>query len=216
MPTPRDIKQLRSLLGGLSYYRKFLPNMAKRVRPIMVLLKKGATFSFTPTMEAAVRALPAELAASPILVFPDWNAVIDKSRPFRLHCDASTDGRGATLEQEQPDGYIRSIVYVSRTSLTNDRNWTLMELEAGCVVWSIRRLRRYLLSLLFLIFRDHECFQQISKIGETSPASNDGWSPFQPKNTASHTGEGGITPTPTSSPDSQSPLLRETSRTLSP
>ena len=27
MPMPTDIKQLRSLLGGLSYYRKFLPNM---------------------------------------------------------------------------------------------------------------------------------------------------------------------------------------------
>ena len=48
MPMPRDIKQLRSLLGGLNYYRKFLPNMAKRVKSIMSLLKKGAVFDFTP------------------------------------------------------------------------------------------------------------------------------------------------------------------------
>ena len=79
MPMPRDIKQLRSLLGGLSYYRKYLLNMAKRVRPVAALLKKGATFGFTPSMEEAVRALLAELAAPPILVFPDWDAVIDKS-----------------------------------------------------------------------------------------------------------------------------------------
>ena len=46
MPIPKDIKQLRSLLGGLSYYRKFLLNMAKPVLPITALLKKGATFSF--------------------------------------------------------------------------------------------------------------------------------------------------------------------------
>ena len=44
-----------------------------------------------------------------------------------------------------------------------------MELEAGCVVWSIRRLRRYLFSVFFLIFTDHECLQQISKIGESKP-----------------------------------------------
>ena len=44
-----------------------------------------------------------------------------------------------------------------------------MELEPGCVVWSIRRLRRYLFGLLFLIFTDHECLQQISKIGESKP-----------------------------------------------
>ena len=37
MPMPTDIKQLRSLLGGLSYYRKFLPNMAHHIRPITAL-----------------------------------------------------------------------------------------------------------------------------------------------------------------------------------
>ena len=120
-------------------------------------------------MEEAVRALVAELAAPPILDFPDWDAVIDKSRPFRLHCDASTDGLGETLEQEQPDGSIRPIVYISRATFANERNWTPMELEAGCVVWSIRRLRCYLFSVFFLIFTDHECLQQISKIGESKP-----------------------------------------------
>ena len=54
------------------------------------------------------------------LVFPDWNAVIDESRPFRLHCDASTDGLGATPEQKQLDG---SILHISRATLSNKRNW---------------------------------------------------------------------------------------------
>ena len=169
MPLPRDIQQLRSLFGGLSYYRKCLPNMTKRVRSITSLLKKRATFNFTPPIEAAVRALLTELAAPPILVFPDWDAVVDKSRPFRLHCDASTDGLGTTLEQEQPDRSIRPIVYISRATLTNERNWTPVELEAGCVVWGIHRLRRYLFSIFFLIFTDHECLQQISKISESKP-----------------------------------------------
>ena len=47
MPMPSDIKQLRSLLGGLSYYRKFLPNMIRLIRPITALLRKGAAFDFT-------------------------------------------------------------------------------------------------------------------------------------------------------------------------
>ena len=120
-------------------------------------------------MEDIVRALFAELAAPPILVFPDWDAVIDTSRPFRLHCDASTAGLGATLEQEQPDGSIRPIVYISRATLDNEQNCTPMELEAGCVVWSIRRSRRYLFGVFFLVFTDHQCLQQICKIGETKP-----------------------------------------------
>ena len=48
MPMPRDIKQLRSLLGGVSYYRKFLPNMAKRVRLITALLKKESRSALLP------------------------------------------------------------------------------------------------------------------------------------------------------------------------
>ena len=79
MPMPTDIKQLLSLLGGLSYYRKFLPNMARHIRPITALLKKGAVFDFTSAIEDTVRALLAELAAPPIPVFPDWDAVIDTS-----------------------------------------------------------------------------------------------------------------------------------------
>ena len=169
MPMPTDIKQLRNLLGGLSYYRKFLPNRACRIRPITALLKKGAAFNFTSTMEDTVRALFAELTTPPILVFPDWDAIIDTSRPFRLHRDASTSGLGATLEQEQPDGSIRSIVYISRATLGNEQNWAPMELEAGCVVWGIRRLRRYLFGVYFLVFTDHQCLQQICKIGETKP-----------------------------------------------
>ena len=169
MPMPTNIKQLRSLRGGLSYYRKFLPSMARHIRPITALLKKGVAFDFTSTMENNVCALLAELAAPPILVFPDWDAVIDTSRPFRLHCDASTAGLGATLEQEQPDGSIRPIVYISRATLDNEQNWTPMELEAGCVVWSIRRLRRYLFGVYFLVFTDHQYLQKICKIEETKP-----------------------------------------------
>ena len=163
---PRDIKQLRSLLGGLSYYRKLLPNMARCIRPITALLKKGVASDSTSTMEDNVRAL-AELAAPPILVFPEWDAVINTSRPFRLHCDASTAGLGATLEQEQPDGSIRPIVYISRVTLDNEQNWAPMELEAGCVVWRVRCLRRCLFGVYFLVFTDHQCLQQICKIGET-------------------------------------------------
>ena len=122
--------------------------MARSIRPITAILKEGVADT--------VRALFAELAAPPILVFLDWDTVIDTSRPFRLHCDASTAGLGATLEQEQPDGSIRPIVYISRTTLDNEQNWTPMELEAGCVVWSIIRLRRYLFGVYSLVFTDHQ------------------------------------------------------------
>ena len=81
---PRDLKQLRSLLGGLSHYRTFLPNISKRVRPITAL-KKGVKFLCTLSMEVIVRAMLAELAPSPVLVSSDWHVVEDGSRPFCVY-----------------------------------------------------------------------------------------------------------------------------------
>ena len=40
MHMPEDLKQVRSLLGSLSYYRKFLRDVAKRIRPITSLLQQ--------------------------------------------------------------------------------------------------------------------------------------------------------------------------------
>ncbi|CAB1100714.1 unnamed protein product [Ectocarpus sp. CCAP 1310/34] len=168
MPMPRDVEQLRSLLGGLSYYRKFLPNMAKRIRPLTTLLKKQEKFIFTPSMEQAVRVLLAELANPPVLDYPDWDAVSDGSRPLHLYCDASRDGFGATLEQEQPDSSIRPIVFISRATLDSERHWTPLDLEAGSIVWCIKRLRGYLWGTKCRIITDHKSLEHFAKVGENN------------------------------------------------
>ena len=51
MPMPTDVKQIRTLMGGINYYRNFLPKLSKRLRPINPLLRKGVKFQFTPAME---------------------------------------------------------------------------------------------------------------------------------------------------------------------
>ena len=151
MPSPTNIKQLRSLLGGLSYYRKFLPNLAVKLRPLNALLKQGVPFVYTDKMTALVKALLATLSKSPTLVFPDWDAVADGSRPLRLCSDACIDGFGACLEQEQPDKSVKPIVYISRATIPSERNWTALDLEAGGIIWALKRLRGYLWSTHFEI-----------------------------------------------------------------
>ncbi|CAB1113095.1 unnamed protein product [Ectocarpus sp. CCAP 1310/34] len=166
MPPPTNVKQLRSLLGGLSYYQIFLKNLATKVRPLNSLLKQGVPFKFTPGMVKVVKSLLSEFARPPILVFADWAAVEDDSRPLRLCSDACIDGFGASLEQEQLDGSVRPIVYVSRAALLAERNWTVLDLGAGGIVWAIKRLRGYLWSTKFIISSDHKALESIGKVGE--------------------------------------------------
>ncbi|CAB1098029.1 unnamed protein product [Ectocarpus sp. CCAP 1310/34] len=163
MPLPNDVKQLRSLLGGLSYYRKFIKDLAVRVKPLTDLLRMDAKVCDTPAMADTVKELLAKLSEPPVLAFPYGDAVADGSRPLRLCC---VDGFGAALEQEQVDGSVRPILFVSRATLESERNWIVLDLEAGGIVWAIKHLRGCFWSTHFLIYLDHKALDSIVKVGE--------------------------------------------------
>ena len=152
-------------MGGINYYRKFLPSLSMRFRPINALLRKGVKFAFTPAMEKSVREILAELTTPPVHVFPDWDAVADGTRPFHAYCDACIDGFGVALEQEQTDGSIKPIAYISRATLDSERRWTPLDLEAGSIVWALKRLRGYLWGTKFRIFSDHTALESIGEVG---------------------------------------------------
>ena len=165
MPMPTDVKQVRALMGGVNYYRNFLPDLSKRLRPIYALLRKGVKFAFTPAMEKLVGEILAELTTPAVLVIPAWDAVADGTSPFHVYCDACIDGFGAALEQEQTDGSIKPIAYTSRATLDSERHCTPLDLEAGSVVWALKRLRGYLWGTKFRIFSDHKALESIGKVG---------------------------------------------------
>ena len=117
LPMPNNVSELRSLLGELSYCRKFLPSLSRRLEPITRLLKKDVPFSFDAEMDAVVREILKVLTKPPVLVYLDFEAARDGSRRFRLYCDTSAAGFGATLERPQKDNTVRSIVYLAYTVL---------------------------------------------------------------------------------------------------
>ena len=56
-------------------------------------------------------------------------AYYDVSMPVAIHCDASTDGLGATLLQEG-----RPVVSVSRTLSKSEKNYVAIELECLAII----------------------------------------------------------------------------------
>ena len=117
-------------------------------------------------METTIGDILRELAKPPILVYPDWDTVADNSCPFHRYCDASLGGFGVTLEQEQPDGSVRSILYISRLALDSECSWTPLDLEAESIVGAIERLRDHLWSTKFRIYSNHKALGGIAKVGE--------------------------------------------------
>lgn len=114
-PTPRTPKQLKSFLGLLGYYRKFIPNFAKITKPLTVCLKKGNAIKLTEDYRKTVEMCKNLLCNDPILQYPDF------SKDFILTTDASNYALGAVLSQGQI-GSDKPICYASRTLSGTETN----------------------------------------------------------------------------------------------
>ena len=94
-PEPKNIQQLRSFLGLLNYYRKFLPNLASTIQPLNNLLQKNRAWKWTPeAMKAAKR----------LLLVSNLLTHYDPALTLKMAADASPDGLGAVISHVLPDG----------------------------------------------------------------------------------------------------------------
>ncbi|KAK1661094.1 hypothetical protein QYE76_049253 [Lolium multiflorum] len=83
MPYPRDVKGIRSVLGHVGFYRRFIKDFSKISKPLTNLLKKDVPFVFDDDCKEAFETLKKALTTAPVVEPPDWNL------PFEIMCDAS-------------------------------------------------------------------------------------------------------------------------------
>ena len=50
-PSPKSVTELKSFLGLLNYYCKFLPNLSSTLHPLYCLLQKSSSWSWGPREE---------------------------------------------------------------------------------------------------------------------------------------------------------------------
>lgn len=99
-PVPTTVKSVREFLGLAGHYRRFFSGFSKIAAPLYGLLRSNAKFQWTEDCQVAFECLQKLLTSPPVLAYPDF------TKPFVLHTNASGDGLGAVLEQEQEDGKI--------------------------------------------------------------------------------------------------------------
>ncbi|CAB1111520.1 unnamed protein product [Ectocarpus sp. CCAP 1310/34] len=166
MPMPTNVSQLRSILGSLSYYRKFLKGMSAKLHSVTALLKKDAKFAFTAKHAEVIQEMKDKLSSPEVLAFPDYEGAITGKRKFRLITDASISGLGAVIEQEQEDGTVRPLCYLSRSTYPNERRWSATELECGAIVWAIKKNRTLFYGIPFQIYSDHQPLRNLESLAE--------------------------------------------------
>ena len=149
-PRPRNVQELRSFLGLLHYYGKFLPSLATLLQPLNSLLKAGHKWAWTKECAQAFEAAKKLLASAPVL------AHYDPSLPMKMAGDASAYGIGAVISHVFPDGQERPIAFASRTLTATERNYSQIEKEALSLVYGIRKFHQYLYGRRFVLVTDHK------------------------------------------------------------
>lgn len=172
-PVPRSVKEVRQVVGFMSYYRRFVPHFAQLARPLHALMGKAksgfakgqtAPFQWTEECQASFDELRARLMASPVLAYPDLKL------PFTVTTDGSHKGLGAVLSQKQ-GGVERVIAFASRGlrgSERNDRNYSAFKLELLALKWAVtEKFCDLLLYSQFTVVTDHNPLRHLdtAKLG---------------------------------------------------
>jgi len=158
-PTTRT--QVRSFVGMCNVFRRFVPNFARMAAPLTDLMGSTAPVLVppaTPLQQQALDLLKEALTTPPVLALPR------RGRKYVLDVDACGTQVGAALLQEQDDGKLQPVAYISRRLATNELPYGVTEKECLAVVWASLKLRPYLEGDRFLVRTDHECRRWILNI----------------------------------------------------
>jgi predicted aspartyl protease len=146
---PRNLKEMRSLLGAFSYYRVFCRNFAAIAAPLHALTEKNKKFVWGEAQQQAFEKLKEEMTKNVILHMPDFR------KEFILTCDASDTAIGATLGQRDPSGIIRPVSFASKCLTKPQRAWSITERELFACCHFIQFYKQYLMLNHFTLQTDH-------------------------------------------------------------
>lgn len=150
---PTCVRDVRSLLGCVGYFRQFIPNYASIAAPLNRLLRKGVPFEWGKECEEAKSKL-LELLVEATLANPLEGDLM------KVETDASAEAIGAALyckasEEEQ----WRPVEFISKSLTPTERKWPAHEREAYAIVYSLQKFEPFLKGREFQVFTDNRSLQ---------------------------------------------------------
>jgi len=152
---------VRSFVGMCNVFRRFVLNFARMAAPLTDLMGSRAPVLVppaTPLQQQAFDRLKEALKTPPVLALPR------RGRKYIVDVDACGTHVGAALLQEQDDGKLQPVGYISRRLAANEPPYGVTEKECVAVVWVSLKLRPYLEGIRFLVRTDHDFLRWVLNI----------------------------------------------------
>ena len=169
---PTNIHELRSFLGTVGYYQKFIFNYSKITAPLCKLLRKNTKYVWNDEQQICFEKLKECLINAPILKFPDF------SKPFIIRTDASYDGLGGVLlQKDEITGKEHPAHYISRTLSKSEKNYGITDLEGLALYFALEKLKSYIMGNphTTIIYTDHRPLLGLFKNKEPKNARQTRW-----------------------------------------
>ena len=170
---PQTVKQVRQFQGMVGYLRRYIKNFSNIAEPITRLLsgysnKKGnkaanrkleqQKFHWGPEQQTAFELLKNKVSKDVVLAYPDFE------KTFRLSCNASRNGLGAVLDEEQDDMKFRPIAFASRRTSATEKQYPIHSLEFLSLKWSVtEKFKDYLRTKPFVCYTDNNPLTYVFK-----------------------------------------------------
>lgn len=148
-PTPRNVKDVKSFLGMVSFYGRFFPNLPTLANPLYNLTKNTVPFIWNQECEQSFQNIKKEIILDRVLIHSN------PKLPVLLSVDAIPVGLGAALAH-QVEGMERPIAFGSRTLTTSERNYSQIGKEALAIKWGVQKFFHYLCGRKFTLVTDHQ------------------------------------------------------------
>ena len=166
---PGNVTQMRSFLGSVGYYQRFIPHFNTIAQPLHQLVSgkvsKSTPLQWTDEAEVAFAKLKEALAGRPVL------QLIDPEMPFILQTDASEEGVGAVLLQVRSGDAreLAPVMYASRRLKPAERNYSTIEKEALAIYWAFKKFEVYLYGRQFTLQTDHRPLLHLQSADKLNP-----------------------------------------------
>lgn len=144
------VTEIRSFLGLVGYYRRFIEGFSKIAKPMTSLLEKGREFKWDEKCQESFDQLKERLMSPPVLIMPDLQ------KGFDIYCYACGQGLGCVLMQE---GHV--IAYASRQLRKHELNYPTHDLELAAVVHALKIWRHYIMGTKCQVYTDHKSLKYI-------------------------------------------------------
>ena len=147
---PTCVTELRSFIGMVNHYARFIKGLSSKLNPLHKLLCSGVKWFWGEQQEKAFNNIKELLSSPPIVIHYDAN------KPLVLTTDASEYGIGAVLSHVSTDGTDQPIACYSRTLSKAEKNYSQLDKEGLAVIFGLKKSHQFVYGRHVTIVSDHK------------------------------------------------------------